>query len=162
MKIYSTALALITAIALQAQEDLKIPDTSKAADIQIEGLTDESLYESFNNPEADDNKIYDFATAQIKPNFPGGEKRLKNYLKDNIRTNAITGVKSNLYVIEIQFVIEKDGTMSGITTLTSPDKSMTNEIIRAMKSVKTRWQPGINNGKPVRCSHTLDVEVKIP
>lgn len=153
---------MLTIIALQAQEDNKIPDTLNAADIQIEGFTDESLYKSFNDLEAANNELYDFSAVQVKPSFPGGEKRLKNYLKDNIRTNAITGVKSNLYVIEIQFVIEKDGTMSGITTMISPDKSMRDEIIRAMKSVKTKWQPGIQNGMSVRCSHTLDVEVTIP
>ncbi len=56
----------------------------------------------------------------------------------------------------LQFVIERDGSLSNITVLASPDKSLTDEAIRVLNT-SPKWEPGKQRNRPVRVYYILPV-----
>ena len=58
------------------------------------------------------------------------------------------------------FIVEKDGKISDITILTSPDNRLSDEVIRVLRS-SPKWKPGTRNGEAVRVKFTLPVEFSL-
>ena len=51
--------------------------------------------------------------------------------------------------VTVQFVVERDGSISHVTILRGVDKLIDEEAIRVVQSAP-KWKPGENRGKPVR------------
>ena len=92
------------------------------------------------------------------PNFPGG---INEFLK-TVGKKFITPELDEEKTIKILvfFVVERDGTLSNITVPKNPGFDLDTEAIRVLKSIKTKWEPGIYKGKPVRTSYSLPIIVK--
>ena len=65
--------------------------------------------------------------------------------ENNIQGNVIT-----------RFVIERDGSLTNIEILASPDRSLSEEATRVLNS-SPKWEPGKQRGRPVRVSYTMPV-----
>ncbi|MBC8645308.1 energy transducer TonB [Flavobacterium lindanitolerans] len=61
----------------------------------------------------------------------------------------------------VYFVVEKDGTLTNIKVVRDPGYGLGAEAIRVLKSIKTKWKPGIQNDKPVRTAYNLPITVEI-
>ncbi len=93
------------------------------------------------------------------PEFPGGMKKFYDYVGDNFEKPEIESgatIKVLMY-----FVIEKDGSMTDIKVLRNPGYGMDKEAIRVLKSLKTKWKPGIKDGQKMRTQYTLPITVKM-
>lgn len=95
----------------------------------------------------------------MQPEFPGGMKKFYDYVGDNFERQEIDNVES--ITVHVSFVIEKDGSMTDIRVLRNPGYGMDKEAIRVLKSLKTKWKPGVLNGQNVRTQYTLPITVKI-
>ena len=101
-----------------------------------------------------------FVAVEQQPEFPGGTAALMKWLASNVRypqmalENGISGR------VIVKFVVEKDGSVSGVTLVRGVDKDLDREAIRVVKSMP-KWQPGKNNGQPVRCYFNLPVNFKL-
>ena len=101
-----------------------------------------------------------FVAVEQQPEFPGGTASLMNWLASNVRypqmalENGISGR------VIVKFVVEKDGSVSGVTLVRGVDKDLDREAIRVVKSMP-KWQPGKNNGQAVRCYFNLPVNFKL-
>lgn len=93
------------------------------------------------------------------PEFPGGINKFYNYVGNNFEKPEIDG--SNTFRIFVSFVIEKDGSMTDIQVKKDPGFGLGKEAIRVLKSLKTKWTPGIINSKPVRTSYNLPITVQM-
>lgn len=62
--------------------------------------------------------------------------------------------------VTLAFVVERDGTLSGIEPLTSPDPVLSDAVIRVVRQ-SPRWSPGMLEGKPVRVRLTVPVEFNL-
>ena len=60
----------------------------------------------------------------------------------------------------LKFVVEKDGTLTNIQVLQSPDKSLADEAIRVLKT-SPRWEPGKQRNQSVRVFYTLPVDFQL-
>lgn len=101
-----------------------------------------------------------FTEIDEMPEFPGGQAKLMNWLAVNIRYPDAAqqhGVQGRVIV---NFVVEKDGSISGVRVLKGVDKDLDAEAIRVVKRMP-KWQPGKNNGESVRCYYTLPVTFKL-
>lgn len=58
--------------------------------------------------------------------------------------------------VYLEFVVEKDGSLSGFKSLRNVDASLVNEAIRVVK-MSPKWTPGKHNGKPARVKFVLPV-----
>lgn len=96
---------------------------------------------------------------QASPEFPGGIKNFLALVGKNFRLPEI-GEKATMKVF-VYFVVEKDGTLTNIKVARDPGYGLGAEAIRVLKSIKTKWKPGIQNDKPVRTAYNLPITVEI-
>lgn len=99
------------------------------------------------------------AVLDAQPEFPGGMKKFYDYVGKNFKEFDIENVDK--VTVMVSFVIERDGGMTDIRVLRNPGYELDKEAIRVLKSLKTKWKPGILNGEPVRTQYTLPITVKI-
>jgi periplasmic protein TonB len=99
------------------------------------------------------------AVLDAQPEFPGGMKKFYDYVGKNFKELDMENVDK--VTVMVSFVIERDGGMTDIRVLRNPGYELDKEAIRVLKSLKTKWKPGILNGEPVRTQYTLPITVKI-
>lgn len=93
------------------------------------------------------------------PEFPGGNMAMMQYLSGNIkypeeaRDNNIQGR------VVIQFVVEKDGSISDVKVVKSVHELLDSEALRCVSAMPA-WTPGTQEGKPVRVSFTIPINFK--
>lgn len=100
------------------------------------------------------------ATALDKmPEFPGGMDKFYKYVGNNFEKPEIDAINS--LKIYVYFVIEKDGSMTDIQVRRDPGYGLGREAIRVLKSLKTKWTPGMIDSKPVRTAYNLPITVQM-
>jgi len=106
----------------------------------------------------EDGKIYTVVNQQ--PDFPGGEKALIAYIKNNLKYPASASENGIQGRVTLSFVVEKDGSISNIEILRSPAEELTQEAIRLVKSMP-KWKPGKLKGEKVRVKYVLPVTFRL-
>ena len=101
-----------------------------------------------------------FTEIDEMPEFPGGQAKLMNWLAVNIRYPDAAQQNGVQGRVTVRFVVEKDGSLSGVRILKGVDKDLDAEAIRVVKRMP-RWQPGRKNGEPVRSEFSLPVTFKL-
>jgi len=93
----------------------------------------------------------------VKPEYPGGVQALRKYIAANFR---VPEVEEDIVArIHLSFVVETDGTLSGIKVIKDPGYGMAEEAIRVLKACPQKWTPGMQNGKPVKASYVLPISI---
>ncbi len=107
-----------------------------------------SVYFQINPQTGEDNKV--FEKAQIEASFPGGEKAWRNFLEKNLKANVPlnNNAPSGSYMVIIQFIVHKDGSLSDLKTLTNHGYGLEVEALRVMKK-SPNWIPAMQNGNNV-------------
>ena len=101
-----------------------------------------------------------FVTAETQPEFNGGMKALREFIKKNIRypeelkNSGISGK------VVLSFFVYEDGTIKDIKVIRSLNEKLDAEAIRVLNLTSGMWKPGMQNGKVVRCMMTIPVEFK--
>ena len=102
-----------------------------------------------------------FVTAEEMPTFQGGDlSKFRNWVQSNVKYPQIAlenGIQGN---VVIEFVVEKDGKLSNIQVLQSPDKTLADAAVQVLQK-SPKWKPGKQRNKPVRVTYTLPVSFKI-
>ena len=93
------------------------------------------------------------------PEFPGGIKKFYEYVGANFEKPDLDNV-STIKVL-MTFVIEKDGSLTDIKVLRNPGYGLDLEAIRVLKSLKTKWKPGIKDGQKMRTQYMLPITVQM-
>jgi len=94
------------------------------------------------------------------PEFPGGVKKFLELVGSKFRTPSDIEDKQIMRVF-VSFVVEKDGSLTNINVLRDPGQGLGREAIRVLKSINTKWKPGVQNKLPVRTLYTLPISVNI-
>ena len=95
-------------------------------------------------------KIFD--TVDEEPSFPGGESAKKSFMNSTLKYPRVAeenGVQGNVVV---SFVVERDGSLSGVKVVRGAEPSLDEEAVRVVKAMP-KWTPGKLKGKPVRTKH---------
>ena len=124
----------------------------------VKGGTGTEMLPTPKTTEKPDNGTYVGAVLDRQPTFPGGMDKFYGFVAQNFR--APDTQMSNTIKVYVSFVIEKDGSMTDIKVLRNPGYGLDQEAIRVLKKLKTKWEPGILNGKPVRTSYNLPIVVE--
>jgi TonB family protein len=101
-----------------------------------------------------------FQIVEQMPQFPGGEKALMEYIGKNIVYPVEAKEKEIQGRVFINFVIEKDGSVSNVKVLRGIGGGCDEEAVRAVSSLP-KWKPGIQKGKPVRVSYQIPILFKL-
>lgn len=99
------------------------------------------------------------ATLDVRPAFPGGIDNFYKYVSKNFKTPEMDTEKA--VKVYVSFVIEKDGSMTDIRVPRNPGYGLDKEAIRVLKSLKTKWSPGMIKGKPVRTAYSLPINIQV-
>lgn len=102
----------------------------------------------------EENKVFDIVEQQ--PLFPGGPAALLKYLSDNTKYPVVAQENGVQGRVTVQFVVEKDGSISDVHVLRGVDPSLDKEAVRVVKSMP-RWTPGKQNGITVRVNYRVPV-----
>ncbi|GEM_PF-5730950 len=95
------------------------------------------------------------------PEFPGGQKALMNFINGNLHYPADAkklGIQGKVFVT---FVVEKEGTLTGLRVLRGIGGGCEEEAVRIVKKMP-RWVPGKFKGERVRVQYNLPVKFTLP
>lgn len=97
----------------------------------------------------DENKIFD--KVEIEASFPGGDSKWRRYLESNCNGQVASdnGAPEGTYTTLIQFVVDKEGNISDVRSLTNHGYGMEEEAMRVIKK-GPKWTPAIQNGRQVK------------
>ncbi|MBT9920589.1 M56 family metallopeptidase [Bacteroides uniformis] len=118
-----------------------------------------------NDPGTPDNPI--FEVVEHMPEFTGGGMpALMEYLSKNIKYPEAAMKKGIQGRGIVQFVVEKDGSITNVKILRGVDPELDKEAVRVV-SAMPKWKPGTQRGEAVRVRFTVPVmfrltEDKIP
>ncbi|GAA3774995.1 energy transducer TonB [Flavobacterium ginsengiterrae] len=102
----------------------------------------------------DSQKIYAIDSVQVKPEFEGGIERFQKYIRYNYKYyEEEIPVKG---VVEVNFIVEKDGKLSTINVVKDIGFGTGDEAIRVLKKAP-KWIPGTHNNKLVRVLFHLSI-----
>lgn len=102
----------------------------------------------------EDNTVYN--AVEVKPDFPGGMAKFYSFVQKNFKVPEEEEINGKIIV---QFVVEKDGSLTDIKVLRDLGFGTKNEAIRLLKSCP-KWKPGIQNGRPVRVLYSLPISIQ--
>lgn len=91
--------------------------------------------------------------------FPGGMEKF--YEKVIAKLDASDLSFTGFTQIHASFIIEKDGSMSGIVVDSTLNSELKKEIIDGLKSIKAKWSPATLDNKPVRISYSLPIVLNL-
>ena len=111
---------------------------------------------------AQDNKVYDHVSLKNPPTYPGGIQKFYDFFGTNLKYPK-PAVENNIQgTLYITFVIEKDGSLTGIKLEGRPlGYGTEDEAIRVLKLSK-KWNPGLQDGKLVRVKYNIPIKFKLP
>lgn len=102
----------------------------------------------------EEDKVFDIVEQQ--PMFPGGPAALMKYLSEHTKYPVVAQENGVQGRVTVQFVVEKDGSISDVHVLRGVDPSLDKEAVRVVKSLP-RWTPGKQNGITVRVNYRVPV-----
>lgn len=136
------------------RKNADIPDFAVAAK-SLEGHDKETGETRLAKP---DDKVYD--VVEQMPTFPGGPTALMQYISNSTRYPKVAEANGIQGRVTVQFVVEKDGSISGVKTMKSAEPSLDHEAERIVRSMP-KWNPGKSNGSPVRVKYFVPVVFRL-
>ena len=150
---------------MKTQDELKEPKTANGA-FDVKG-NDEAggtvlkAVEEIAAPEPpkheeEQNKIFEVVEQQ--PQFPGGS--VNGWLADHIKYPVVAAENGISGRVVVQFVVERDGSVSQVRVVRGVDPSLDKEAQRVISSMP-KWIPGKQNGQAVRSRFTVPVTFRL-
>jgi beta-lactamase regulating signal transducer with metallopeptidase domain len=100
-------------------------------------------------------KDYVHNAVEKKPQYPGGMGAFYEFVGKNFRMPDVKDLKGRIF---IQFIIEKDGSLTEIKSIRDLGNGTGEEAIRVLK-LSPNWIPGQQDGKPVRVLYSLPISI---
>ncbi|MEY8591913.1 energy transducer TonB [Butyricimonas hominis] len=138
---------------LDIDDELEIED----AEADVENQTNYSYTENGNGYDDDGYEPDIFVIVEDMPTFPGD---INKWLSRNVKYPVIAQENNIQGKVSVQFVIERDGSITDVKVLRSVDPSLDKEAVRVIKSMP-KWKPGKQRGKAVRVSYTVPINFRL-
>lgn len=105
-------------------------------------------------PDAQGDEI--FVVVDKMPQFPGGMDAYMKWLSRHLRYPLAAVRTKKQGEVLVRFVVNANGTISDIAVVQGVSPALDQETLRVMR-LMPRWEPGEQQGKPVRVLFTLPV-----
>ena len=102
-------------------------------------------------------KVYE--VVDIMPSFPGGFGKMLEYLTENVKYPEGMEDSDIQGRVVCSFIINTDGSLSDIEIVRSLEPNLDKEALRVVSSMP-KWEPGRQNGIPVKVRYVLPVIFK--
>ena len=120
-------------------------------DTNWDGIYDENFGEETGEGDRE------FLIVEEMPHFNGDlNKWLRKNLRYPVRCSEM-GIEGKVFV---EFVVERDGSITSINVVRSADPDLSQEAIRVVKTMP-KWKPGMQRDKAVRVRFTIPITFKL-
>jgi protein TonB len=156
-------------------EVIDVVDDLKDLQIEIDIVdpyVDEPI-EEINLGLEETDEVFPFPAVDMKPIFPGCEnetseeargdcfqRMMSNHVINRFRFPELSRTANSQGVIVVNFIIEKDGSISSPKVLRGVDEDLDAEALRVIQALP-KFQPAKSKGKPVRMSFNMPINAKI-
>ncbi|QHS55425.1 TonB family protein [Mucilaginibacter sp. 14171R-50] len=101
-----------------------------------------------------------FTAVEQSPVFPGGDKAFSEWLGKNVKYPKPARDANIQGRVIVTFVVEKDGSLSGIRVIRGVSPDIDKEALRVM-NLSPAWRPGLQNGHTVRVAYSLPINFSL-
>jgi TonB family protein len=101
-----------------------------------------------------------FQVVEEMPEFPGGMAEAMKFLAKNIKYPVAAQQAKIEGRVIVQFVIEKDGSVSDVKVMRGVNSELDAEAIRVV-SMMPKWIPGKQRGKAVAVKYTMPIMFRL-
>ena len=137
-------------------------DTKITTDVEFADFDEDT--EVIQTVEIKEEEVIDdqpFLVAETMPSFQGGDLNpFRNWVQQNVKFPQIALENGIQGRVVLSFVIEKDGRLTNIQVLQTPDRSLSEEAIRVLNK-SPKWSPGKQRNQVVRVKYTLPVDFRV-
>lgn len=102
-----------------------------------------------------------YHVVETMPEYQGGMKAFFNYVKRKAHTTELAEKTQKEGAVMIQFVVEKDGSITSPSIVRGLDARLDTAALDAIR-VMPDWIPAKDHGIPVRCKYSVPVPFKRP
>lgn len=107
-------------------------------------------------------KLINYVAANMKePQFQGGIEKFYMFVGQNFRVPKEFSKHTMEGKLFIEFMVEKDGSLSEFKIVKDLGYGVAEEAIRVLK-LSPKWIPATENGKPIRVSYSLPITIQTP
>lgn len=150
-------ISVIADILNVVKNDTKITTTFDFVDFSEDDIVLQAI--NVETEEIDEDTPH--VTAEQMPTFQGGDlNHFRNWVQARLRYPTIAQENGIQGKVILQFVIERDGSLTNITVARTPDKLLSDEAIRVLNT-SPKWEPGRQRNMPVRIRYTLPIDFTI-
>ena len=100
------------------------------------------------------------SVVEQMPEFPGGQTELLRWISEHIHYPIYAEKNGIQGRVICTFVVERDGSVTDIQVARSIDPSLDAEAVRVLSQMPN-WNPGKQNGSPVRVKYTVPITFKL-
>ncbi|WP_419700132.1 TonB family protein [Mucilaginibacter sp. NFX135] len=97
-----------------------------------------------------------YTSVEKVPEFPGGLDAFGQFLGKTIKYPKADRENGTQGRVIVTFVVEKNGSLSGLKVLRGVSRTIDAEAVRVLK-LSPKWKPGIENHKKVRVQYTVPI-----
>ena len=102
-----------------------------------------------------------FVVVEEQAEFPGGMDSMYAYIQKNLKYPEAAEEKGIQGRVFVQFVIEKDGSISNVKILRGIGGGCEEAAVEMVKNMP-KWKPAKQRGKPVRYQYVLPIKFELP
>ena len=128
--------------------------TAKAKSVNADPVVTEETI----NQEPQDDVV--FTVVEEQPVFPGGEGAMMAFIKNNLKYPESCVKDSIQGRVTLSFIVEKDGSVTNISEIRSPNPDLTAEAARLVQSMP-KWEPGKQRGQKVRVKYVIPITFRL-
>lgn len=137
-------------------------DTKISTDVNFAEFSDDvEIVQSVAVKEEEIEEDQPFVKVEEMPSFQGGDiMTFRNWVQGKVRYPQIAQENNISGRVLLMFVVERDGTLTNIQVLQTPDSSLSDEAVRVLKT-SPKWKPGKQRNQTVRVKYTLPIDFRI-
>lgn len=142
-------------------------DTHIATEIAFDEFAEDVIFAEASRGSGALSEVVDFGDdifvkVEDEPKFLGKSWETFPYWVAQKIQYPKAAIKNNIQGrVMVRFVIEKNGTLSNIEVISSPNPILSEEALRVIKSSPPQWTPGKQRNTPVRVRFEVPVDFKL-
>lgn len=102
-----------------------------------------------------------FTKTEIEAEYIGGTIAWNRYLVKTLRYPSQAAENGIQGIVVVEFIVDKDGTVSNVTAISGPETGGLKEIAIELVKKSGKWIPAIQNGHKVRAYKRLPITFKL-
>lgn len=103
----------------------------------------------------------DFPKPDVVAEFPGGQESMMQFVHKNLKYPKDCEKERINGRVVVSFIVEKDGSLSNFRVMMSPDKRLSEEVLRIV-GLMPKWKPALRDKQPIQMRYAIPVTFRLP